>query len=1270
MQPATLKRGRGFSAGRSVGYAILCSGRPALCMAVLVFGWLFSGWPETWREVLRPPSVREADAAAPAGQWWSMSYPFREKITVTAGTAAPASGYSVAVTFGHATLVTAGKSLPSGDDLRVVYWNGSTWVELDRLLDEASSWNNASTKVWFKTQAAIGASTSDDNYYLYYGKASAGAPPANGMNVYLFYDDFSGTTIDTSKWTVTRGTTSVSGGILTVNPASSIWAQPTYAFGTDTRWEASIQLGGDGAELSFNFHAARDLDTNPWTGNWIILWSDATSHYAENSKASTLTDSAGFTDTTPTLFHTYVMNREGTTGVRYFQDATQRALLTTNVPTVSLRPYAFADAGTGATMWQKYDWWKVRQYVTPEPTSAIAAEEGVGPAYQAAGTIQFNTSTTLSVPWPAHAINDIGLLIIETQNQAVTLGTNAANWTPVTNSPQGTGTTSTGTKLTVFWSRATSTSMRNAGRTGTGMDHQIAQILTFRGVTTSGNPWDVTAGDVTPSTTTAVSIPGATTTVQDTLVVAIVSNGSDLSAPQIPGSFTNSDLSSVTKRQDNQTTASGGGGFAVATGSKALAGAYGPTSATLGFSSLQGRMSIALRPPFTTTIADGTNPGNTTIAPGAAATDVDAFTLQTSSGTDTVTQATVTLAGCSAPGCYEGITKVEITGSDAGPTVYGTVNNPSSDTVTFAAMSIPVSITCALPCPYKIRITPMSHANMPAHPCKTYAVTAKITSFTSSNLQSGTDTASATVTIDNQSPGVVTGASATPGSGQVTVSWTNPGDGDFSNVIVLRNTATITDVPAEGTAPAVNATVGTSVVRYISNGTSFIDTSLAGGTYYYKIFAKDSNGNYSATGVQVFATVSVLAPTAGEVSSSQTGGTSTTTWAHTTSGTNRVLVVGVSWANITTRTVTSVTYAGQTMTSAGAAVNAGNAGAEIFYLVAPATGSNTVAVTLSGSANSLVGGAVTLTGVNQTTPLGIFASATGSSTTPSVTVTSNTGETVIDTVSLTSSGAMTVSGGQTQQWQAGTSGRGAGSTKPGASSPTMSWASGNFAWAIGAVGVKPVATCSSVSDATYVTAETQGTQATVYWGFTSSSNPVLILRKTAAFGSEAPSSGAFYNVNEAIGGATVVFKGTSGTDASFNDTGLATGTTYYYKVFPKTSTPCYAPGIAVSVSPVASAVWGYSTTSASMAPPVLDPWSNVVVTGSNDNNFHGMVESDGTLKFAPAATGGPIQGRPATVPAGYRRPSTTANIAYITSQDGYVYAVNTSDGTQVWQSPP
>ena len=65
-------------------------------------------------------------------------------------------------------------------------------------------------------------------------------------------------------------------------------------------------------------------------------------------------------------------------------------------------------------------------------------------------------------------------------------------------------------------------------------------------------------------------------------------------------------------------------------------------------------------------------------------------------------------------------------------------------------------------------------------------------------------------------------------------------------------------------------------------------------------------------------------------------------------------------------------------------------------------------------------------------------------------------------------------------------------------------------WITGATGILSV---PSVPDATYVTANTRGTQATVYW---SSSTPVLILRKTAAFGSEAPSGGASYKGSEGI----------------------------------------------------------------------------------------------------------------------------------------------------------
>jgi len=139
---------------------------------------------------------------------WSADYDYREQITVTAGSAVPTTSlpYAVALTFNHAALVTAGKSLASGDDVRVRYWNGSSMVELDRVLDPVvtppSVWNNTTTKIWFPLQKAIAAAGTDNNYYLYYGNLNDANPPAYGPNVFLDYQDGSpapGTALD--GWT-------------------------------------------------------------------------------------------------------------------------------------------------------------------------------------------------------------------------------------------------------------------------------------------------------------------------------------------------------------------------------------------------------------------------------------------------------------------------------------------------------------------------------------------------------------------------------------------------------------------------------------------------------------------------------------------------------------------------------------------------------------------------------------------------------------------------------------------------------------------------------------------------------------------------------------------------------------------------------------------------------------------------------------------------------------------------------------------------------------
>ena len=100
-------------------------------------------------------------------------------------------------------------------------------------------------------------------------------------------------------------------------------------------------------------------------------------------------------------------------------------------------------------------------------------------------------------------------------------------------------------------------------------------------------------------------------------------------------------------------------------------------------------------------------------------------------------------------------------------------------------------------------------------------------------------------------------------------------------------------------------------------------------------------------------------------SGAQTG--SSYSFSHTTTGTGRLLFVGVAQTDANVN-VDSVTYNGVAMTKITTATQLLLTEATIFYLVAPTSGTNTVAVTLSGAADS-VAGAVSLTGVTQLNPL-------------------------------------------------------------------------------------------------------------------------------------------------------------------------------------------------------------------------------------------------------------------------------------------------------------
>lgn len=238
-------------------------------------------------------------------------------------------------------------------------------------------------------------------------------------------------------------------------------------------------------------------------------------------------------------------------------------------------------------------------------------------------------------------------------------------------------------------------------------------------------------------------------------------------------------------------------------------------------------------------VGDGSNPSNSSVAPGGSPVMLDAFTLGVSSGNYYVQTITVNLSSETA----SGLGLVEIT-SDDGSTVYGSVTNPDSDTVT---VSVGINVYSS-PVQYKVRVTPKSHSVMPLPPGSTYSLTGTVIALTTNSASNVTynDFSSGTVAIDNLSPQAPLWAEFIPGERKITLTWTNPSDPDFSQILIVRSTLPVTDTPAEGAGYVQGGSLGASTVIYLGNLQAFADTGVASVTdYYYKAFAMDNSGNYS-----------------------------------------------------------------------------------------------------------------------------------------------------------------------------------------------------------------------------------------------------------------------------------------------------------------------------------------------------------------------------------------------------------------------------------------
>ncbi|MBI2526319.1 MAG: DUF2341 domain-containing protein [Candidatus Rokubacteria bacterium] len=603
-------------------------------------------------------------------------------MTITAPPASIPQGYSLKVTLDHAALVAAGKSLASGQDVRVVYWNGAAHVELDRILAPGSSWNTSTTTLWFKAQAAVSAGAPDDNHALYYGNTAAGAAPASGDSVFLLWDDFQAAALNAAKWvvltsgavtvTVSNGQVKVSGTTDASNQYSGFGVRSVATFTADFLVESSFSIAAQGTGAHANWKGAFGLgegcasglgvksagSTNKrircWNGSiWVDIADsslDAQTFAGRGVGQALTSDGVGrhYEDGVLKATRTGLSTAARTPVLRYGPDQASQTF-DVRFDNVLVRMFLAADASISVTLGAE-----VAQTGNPAPTLGA-----ISPTSAVAGGAGFTLTATGSsfvsgsvVRW--NGADRTTSFVSATQLQATIPATDLANpgtaqvtvFTPTpgggTSAPQAFTITSAATTLAI-------TSVNGGANPTAGAPFSV--------VVTSQNPQGGSAA-VATATGTTLSLKTGTGTLGGTLTGTIPAGTSQVTISGV--TYTRAESGVVftaTRTTGDALTPGDSAAFTVNAGpASALAFTTQPANAAVG-GLIPGPPTVAVRDSqgntVTTstasiTVAIGTNPGGGTLsgtATRSAASGVASFSDLSINNAGTGYTLTATAAG-------------------------------------------------------------------------------------------------------------------------------------------------------------------------------------------------------------------------------------------------------------------------------------------------------------------------------------------------------------------------------------------------------------------------------------------------------------------------------------------------------------------------------------------------------------------------------------------------------------------------------------------------
>jgi hypothetical protein len=315
-----------------------------------------------------------------------LGWQYRKSHVINAATGS-GTDYQVRITVHYGSGTSSGQDVylnsHSRTDFGDVRFTGSDGItQLSYWIESKTDGSQAT--FWVKITDDL--SSAPATIFLYYGNSEA-TTTSNGPATFPFFDDFLGTSVNSSNWNVysggsSPGTATVSSGVLTLYHPEYGWVvlQATSGFGVNyafrTKWHSDSQTDynkpdwvqwcapGTGEFAVDASHSGSGFYRDDYSNRfWVQSNGASYASYQDNSFSIT-------------SYFNLELQRAGTSSVKCYVDQTLKYTLSTYVSSATQYPLLrIGCSGWGSSHSSYYDWVLVRKCVSSEPAHGTWGSE-------------------------------------------------------------------------------------------------------------------------------------------------------------------------------------------------------------------------------------------------------------------------------------------------------------------------------------------------------------------------------------------------------------------------------------------------------------------------------------------------------------------------------------------------------------------------------------------------------------------------------------------------------------------------------------------------------------------------------------------------------------------------------------------------------------------------------------------------------------------------------------------------------------------------------